>query len=782
MGGGLDRVDGPAPARLDDGWFRQVFDASPVPTVISRIADGLVLGVNAAYATALGWQPETMLGRTSADLDLWRDPAQRVVMRAMLGRSGEVRNFAADLRGAAGDTRRILLSARTVRINGEPCVVGSMVDVSDQRRAEEELRSSEQRLRLLIEGSTDYAIFMLDVDGAVASWNPAAEQITGYRGDDVLHRHFSVFYPPQSIAAHHPEHELEIAAQAGRYAEEGWRIRKDGVPFWASIVISSLRDSAGVLRGYMKVVRDLTEQKAAEDALRASEERFRQLAERMTDAVVLWSADPPAVYYVSPAFEPITGIPGETFVRAPATVLGLLHTDDLDRARATWAAVATEREPNEEEFRIVRPDGELRWIRVRHITLTPDSTGTRRYAAVLEDATVRREKDEAQQAARRTAEEANRAKDDFLSRMSHELRTPLNAVLGFAELLELDDLTADQADGIHHIRKSGEHLLQLINEVLDIARIDSGHLALSPEPVNLNELVIETMDLLRPLARPSGIRMVFDAAAATWLHVQADRQRLRQILLNLLSNSIKYNRPSGSITVDATVLPDDRVAVHVTDTGMGIAATDLPRLFQPFDRLGVEVSGIEGTGVGLALSRRLAEAMGGSLTAASALGQGSTFTVVLPQATQPTSSGPDAAGPDEPPAADDAERGNLRSVLYIEDNTSNLHLVEKVLHRRRGWRLIHAGLGQLGLDLAAVQRPDLVLLDLHLPDMPGIEVLRRLRSDPATADAPIVVVSADATPGQVARLIAAGADEYVTKPIGVAALLELLDRISAALA
>ena len=380
---------------------------------------------------------------------------------------------------------------------------------------------------------------------------------------------------------------------------------------------------------------------------------------------------------------------------------------------------------------------------------------------------------DARRSAQEAAEAANQAKSAFLSRMSHELRTPLNSVLGFGQLLELEDLTKDQGDSVSQILKGGRHLLALINEVLDISRIEAGELALSPEPVLVADLVHEAVDLMQPAAKQRGIHLVVDSSGTCSCYVFADRQRTKQVMLNLLSNAVKYNRPRGSIAITCRRSTDTRISISIADTGYGIAAERLGLLFVPFERLGVEGTGVEGTGIGLALSKRLAEAMGGTVTATSVLGQGSTFTVELPRVEGPVERYERLNG-DRAPAA--ASASDTRRVLHIEDNLSNLKLIEKIFEQRPEVEVVAAMHGSLGLELAREHRPSLILLDLHLPDINGEEVLQRLREDPVTAPIPVVIVSADATPGQVQRLLASGATAYITKPIDVRELLNAYER------
>jgi PAS domain S-box-containing protein len=376
--------------------------------------------------------------------------------------------------------------------------------------------------------------------------------------------------------------------------------------------------------------------------------------------------------------------------------------------------------------------------------------------------------------AKKAAETANRAKSEFLSRMSHELRTPLNAILGFGQLLEMGSPTPRQRQQVEQILKGGRYLLELINEVLDLSRIEAGRMHLSLEPVSVRQACAEVCDLVRPLAERHGIRVEAPCATGADVHVLADNQRLKQVLLNLVANGVKYNHAHGSVSLSWEERPDGRVRLAVRDTGPGIPPEKRERLFSPFDRLGAETTAVEGTGLGLVLSKRLTEAMGGTLNLVSAAGEGTTILVDLPRAAAPSRSAVRRAA--VAPAQALASPGN-RTVLYIEDNRANLGLMEDVLAYRPEVQLLSAMQGSAGLELARTYRPDLILLDVHLPDMSGDEVLRQLRVDPRLRAIPVVVISADATPHQVEQLRAAGARDYLTKPIDVSRFLGLLDRL-----
>jgi len=390
--------------------------------------------------------------------------------------------------------------------------------------------------------------------------------------------------------------------------------------------------------------------------------------------------------------------------------------------------------------------------------------------AVVEHCQRRRNERELR-AAKDDAERANRAKGQFLSRASHELRTPMNAVLGFTQLLELDDLTDSQRSNVDRILKAGKHLLKLINEVLDISRIEAGGRAIELEPVKIADAIREAVELVEPMLPENKIELRVEPAAVC--SVLADQQKLIQVFLNLLSNAIKYNRANGSVTVTEEAL-GDQVRIRIADTGGGIPPQQQTKLFQPFERLGAERTKIQGTGLGLALSKKIVELMGGSIGVESVPGSGSTFWIQLPRfetapmerARQPLDSKP-ATGP---------------TVLYIEDAVVSIHLIRGILKRAKlkgdsTIRLISAMQGNLGLEMARLHAPDLILLDLHLPDMSGVQVLNQLKADARTSSIPVVVLTADPLPGTQGQVRDAGARACLSKPVEVAQFLETVRHI-----
>jgi PAS domain S-box-containing protein len=393
---------------------------------------------------------------------------------------------------------------------------------------------------------------------------------------------------------------------------------------------------------------------------------------------------------------------------------------------------------------------------------------------VVIDITERKKAESLLQEARMAADVANKAKSEFLSRMSHELRTPMNSILGFAQLLELGELNPGQKKGVNHILKSGKHLLDLINEVLDISRIESGRLSLSIEAVQIKPMVLEMIDIIKPQAEERAIRIELIETSDIIQFVHADRQRLKQILLNLLNNAVKYNRERGTIRIQAMTERKGMVRISVSDTGLGIPAEFLPKLFTPFERIGADKTNTEGTGLGLSVVKKIIEVMDGHYGVESEPGVGSTFWVELPLSESPEFNAFHSSIPTSNHSLQTAQKG---IILYVEDNRSNIELMEQILQKERAeYVLITEMLGSAVLERVLSDKPNLILLDLNLPDMHGHEVLEKLKSDRRTNNIPVVVISADAMPQQLSTMLKAGADDYLTKPLELPVLIRTIDK------
>jgi PAS domain S-box-containing protein len=519
-------------------------------------------------------------------------------------------------------------------------------DNTARKQIEETLRWTEESFRLMIESVTDYAIVGLDPAGCVLSWNAGADRIQGFGAEDMNGQHFSKFYAGEDISSGKPQRDLAEATARGRFADETWRVRKDGSRFWANIVFTAIRDQLGNLRGFAMLTRDLTER--------------------------------------------------------------------------------------------------------------------RQFEATLIDA-------------RAAAEKANLAKSDFLSRMSHELRSPLNAILGFAQLMGSDTPPPSpaQQESIDQILQAGWHLLKLINEILDLTKIESGKLSLSTEPLLVSEVMRECQAMIQSQARERGIMLTFPPFNMPF-YVHADRTRVKQVLINLLSNAIKYNKPQGAVMLDCCASAPERIRVSVTDTGEGLPPEKLAQLFQPFNRLGQEIRGEEGTGIGLVVAKQLVELMGGSIGVESTVGMGSTFWIELI-----ADSAPQLADEEDAPVAvipPRAPEGAPRhTLLYVEDNPANLKLIEQLIARRHDLCLLTAVNGRGGIELARTLQPAMILMDINLPDISGREAMIILHQDTATAHIPIVALSANAMPCDIEKGLAAGFFRYLTKPIQINEFMNTLN-------
>lgn len=645
-----------------------------------------------------------------------------------------------------------------------------------------ELSAAEGRLRGIVDSALD-AMIVADANSVVLEWNNHAETIFGWSADEAIGNSLSeIVIPPQ----HRETYERVVkrylttgAAPILNRRIEGTALRRDGSEFPVEIAIAPVRSAGQVL--FTAFVRDITDQKRAQEQLRESEKREQLirtielersrlsiLFEQAPAFIALLRGPDHVVELTNARYDQLIGhrdIMGRPIREAMPELAAQGFFDLLDRVYETGEAyvgqgsrVLLQREAGAE------PE-ELYLNFVNQPFVGPDRTVSGIFVHGVDVSDLVR--------ARQEAESGNRAKSEFLSRMSHELRTPLNAILGFGQLLGADVESPENRESADQILKAGRHLLTLIDEVLDIARIESGQISLTVDPVRVGVVLRESADLVRPMAARQGITLSVPDPTASEHFVRADRHRLKQVLLNLLSNAIKYNSRQGTVTLSSQPRPGDKVRLVVRDTGPGIPAGMLERLFIPFDRLGADQTAVEGTGLGLALSKGLAEAMGGQIGVDTSEGRGSAFWVELPLANGidevTATAEPAVARPDPPPP------GRSHIVLLVEDNLANVRLMERLLQRRPQVELITAMQGRLGLELAREHRPDLILLDLNLPDISGEKVLIEVGRDPELRDTPVVMISGDALPSQVQRMRDLGARAYITKPFNIQDLLSILD-------
>ena len=655
---------------------------------------------------------------------------------------------------------------------------GELVTIASISRPVTDAERDQDRFASLLEAAPD-AIVCVGSDGRIVTINAQTTRLFGYTRDELLGAEMEMLLPETLNEVHRLHRADYLLHPQVRTMGQGLSLaarRRDGSVF--PVEVSLAPDTSGADFTVIAAVRDVTAQRDIEARAVENESRLRQVTESVETIFVLIELNTSRYLYLSSGFGKLFGSEPREVDGSQSLMEDLIHPEDIEIWRRNRTAIMRG-EAVQAQYRIHRRDGEQRWLRVTSTPVENSQGPVTRTVVTIEDVTAHvegsqalREAEAAARKAEAEARSANEAKNQFLSRMSHELRTPLNAVLGFGQLLQRRLADTDNADAIRHILKGGRHLLDLINDVLDIARIESGEMSLSTESVALAELVDETIDLLRPLATDAGVLLHAERGPAEG-HVLADRQRLRQILLNLLSNAIKYNHMGGEVWVSWQE-SDGHVAVTVRDNGQGIAVEHQDRLFTPFDRLGAEGSGVEGTGIGLALTRALAEMMAGSITVVSAPGQGSSFTVTLVGAPAAAPQLAALGGLNIGISADSSGEP-AATLLYIEDNAPNVRVVEELLKFRPEWRLVHAATGSLGIDLALSQQPDLILLDLHLPDLSGRDVLIELKRRPELRDVKVVILTADAHAGLSRQLILAGAAGYLTKPFDIDDVLAHLD-------
>ena len=649
--------------------------------------------------------------------------------------------------------------------------------------------------------SANFSSIATDEKGVIQIFNIGAERMLGYAAADVLNKVTPAeISDPQEVIARAAALSLELGTpitpgfealvfKASRGIEDIYEltyIRKDGSRFPAVVSVTALRDvhDHGGIIGYLLIGTDNTarkqveeEQKKLDQLLRDQQFYTRSLIEANIDAIM--TTDPSGLITdVNNQMETLTGrsrdeLIGEPFknnftdpMRAKAAIKQVLREGKVtDYELTARAKDGNETVVSYNATNFYDRDGILQGV----FAAARDVTERKRWDQVLQENTLELE------TAKAIAEKANLAKSDFLSSMSHELRSPLNAVLGFAQLMESDTPapTPSQKASIDQILHAGWYLLELINEILDLSVIESGRLSLSLEPVSLPEIMLECQAMIEPQAQKRGISMTFPHFKQP-CYIKADRTRVKQVLINLLSNAIKYNQAGGSVIVECVVGVSNRIRISVRDTGAGLSPEKLAQLFQSFNRLGQEASGEEGTGIGLVVSKRLVELMEGTIGVESIVGSGSVFWIELLPEEDPHAGYIKAACAT---IADTPITKGTRSrlLLYVEDNPANLKLIEQLISRRPDLRLLTAQNGRDGINLARVSLPDVILMDINLPGINGIEAMKILRLDPATAHIPIVALSANAIPSDIEKGLEAGFHRYLTKPIKVNEFFETLN-------
>jgi len=654
-------------------------------------------------------------------------------------------------------------------------------------------------LQNAIFNSANFSSIATDAKGVIQIFNVGAERMLGYLAEEVMNT-----ITPAEIS---DPHELITRARAlsaefdtpitpgfealvfkaSRGIEDIYEltyIRKDGSRFPAVVSVTALRDIDNVIIGYLLIGTDNTARKQVEaeqmkldQRLRDQQFYTRSLIESNIDA--LMTTDPAGIITdVNKQMEALTGCTRDELIGAPFKS----YFTDPARAEAGIKLVLSNKKVTDYELTACARDGKETVVSYNATTFYDRDRTLQGVFGVARDVTERKRFEQALQetnvemeSAKSAAEKANLAKSDFLSGMSHELRSPLNAILGFAQLMATASPTPSdlQKESITQILQAGWHLLKLINEILDLSVVESGKVSLSLEPVSLSDVLSECQTMMEAQAQQRGIRMTFPKLEQPKF-VWADQTRLKQIVINLLSNAIKYNQTNGQVTVDYTAMSSDRIRISFKDTGAGLTPDKKAQLFQPFNRLGQEAGSVAGTGIGLVVTKQLVELMGGFLGVDSTVGEGSAFWFELRSTPTPELKpvAPELAMTKNATRPIDAPQ---KTLLYIEDNPANMKLVERLIDRRTDIKLLTAVNGSLGIALARSSLPDVILMDINLPGISGIEALKVLREDSATAHIPVVAISANAMARDIEVGKQLGFFRYLTKPIVVEEFMATLD-------
>jgi PAS domain S-box-containing protein len=627
----------------------------------------------------------------------------------------------------------------------------------------------QEHFRLVVEGVQDYAIFLLDRTGHIRSWNAGAQRIKGYTADEIIGQHFSRFYRPEDLRGNKLEMELETADKEGHYREEAWRVRKDGTLFWASVLISAVRNEEGVLTGFLKITRDLTQRKRAEEALRESEERFRLLVDAVEDYAIFMLDAEGRVASWNTGAQRIKGYLPEEILGRYFAVFYPEAERSSGRPERELELARTQGRYEEEGLRR-RKDGTTFWANVV-LTAIRDETGTLRgFAKVTRDITQRRAADEQklalirEQSARAEAEKLGRLKDEFLAVLSHELRTPLNAIVGWVELLRAGTLTPEQRTrALEIVDRNARVQTQIVSDVLDISRVSSGKLRLNPRRTDLRTPVAAAVDTVRPAAEAKQISLQLHLGEPRW--VWADPDRMQQVAWNLLSNAVKFTPAGGHVTVTVSG-EGPQAELAVTDTGAGIAPEFLPHAFELFRQEDASSRRMHGgLGLGLAIVRDLVHLHGGQVAAESeGVGRGSRFRVLLP-AVKADATGPAADEPAHVPRLD-----GIR-VLVVDDHEDSRGLIVVALNAL-GATVMEASEADQGYEMLVAEHPDVLVADIGMPGRTGYDLMEQVRLLPREVGGlvPAIALTAYARTEDRVRALEAGFQAHLAKPVQPAAL------------
>ncbi|MDP3928387.1 MAG: PAS domain S-box protein [Bacteroidota bacterium] len=778
--------------------YKAIFEHSPDACLI--IKNEVFVDCNEAAAQMIGGTKADIIGKKPHEISplyqsngkLSEAYAKELVSEAIVNKKI---NFEWQHKKVDGTLFWSSISLSFFILENETIILTNWRDITENKKTNDALEASEARFKQISE-HIKAVIWETDLNGKYTYINALSELVFGYKPEELIGKYFYDLHPEEDREAYKNTAQSLLNKGITLVDFENPIVKKDGTLIWVSTNGTPKKNVKGEPIGYFGSDVEITQKKLALDELR----KFRIISDQAYYGAAITNLEG-NISYLNNAFAAMHGYTPDELI---GKHLSIFHTEEqMKTVVPLLERIKTDGGFDLAEVEHVRRDGrsfptlmtaklicnEQKIPQFLSATLI-DITDRKRYEEEILDLNQNLDKKIKERTtelhksnidlfyARVEAEESNKSKSEFLSRMSHELRTPMNAILGFAQLLEMGQLSASQEKSVKHILKSGQHLLNLINEVLDISRIESGKVSISIEPVLLADLVQEVTEILSPAISDKNIHLQVESDTIDKIYVKADKQRLKQILINLLNNAVKYNKEKGQIWVASEkITPKNttkKVRVYIKDTGIGIDSKNLEKIFTPFERIGAERTGVEGTGLGLAVVKQLANLMQSKVGVYSELGVGSTFWIDLPICTSTIEK---AAIESIIPLEDETSANSVGTILYIEDNMANIDLVTQVvLNKRKGLKLISNMYGKNAVDLCISYQPKLVLLDLHLPDVHGNDVAASILAHPKTKNIPIIVISADISANNIKFLNSIGVKKFIPKPIDLKELLESIDK------
>ena len=813
--------------------FSTAFQSNSMLMVITSLSTGKFIDMNQKALETIGFTREEIIGKTSVELGIFTDLINREEILSEINTQDNNALFQKEItfESKLSGLMTCLLAAKKINISNEICLLISMVDITDRKKIEAELFESKEKLRTIIETSPD-GIVISSLDGKVQFLTQQTTSIFGYDlKEEILGRSIYEFIDP---SLHEKAKYLINALLGGKISEVSkyLLISKNGTTFHGEVSANILRDKNKKATGILFVLRDISKRIKTEKELADSAFRMKLATQSGGVGIYDFDLENNELVFDDQNYK-LYGINKEEVQLTYTYWISLIHPDDLELVVMQSRKAMSEKSELDIDFRIIWPDGRIKYLNTKAVIQYDENRKPMHMLGTNRDITKQILTEAETNKARKAAEEANLAKSEFLSRMSHELRTPLNSILGFAQLMEMGEMTIKQKNSVEHILGSGKHLLGLINEVLDLSKIEAGYVNKKLENVNILEKIHVVVDALKPAILVKKIKVTIINPIHVIPNIKSDNKLITQVLFNLLNNAVKYNNEEGTIKIETSIIDSEtnepnKIKVSITDTGNGIEAKNLQKLFNPFERIEAENSGIEGTGLGLSVVEKLMIVLEGNVGVESEVGVGSTFWITLPiqshedfpkekisiqnNQISDMKSELNAYEKDKISRADELAKANIELdyqqqekanmavelvilqneliqnkkekelaskkglILCIDDNKKNTELLKQVINLKRpNIEVVNTLTGIDTLKLAIQHLPDLILLDLNLPNIHGSEIIKNLLANKNTQNIPIIIMSADATQEQIEKNLTLGAKKYLTKPLDLVVLITTID-------